>query len=42
MCHGKNWHITEINKDIEIKNKVLLYDFFTFKNLEIEDITLKF
>ena len=31
MCHGINWRITEINKDIEIKNKVLLYDFFTFK-----------
>ena len=31
MCHAKNWHITEINKDIKIKNKVLLYDFFTLK-----------
>ena len=31
MCHGTNWHITEINKDIEIKNKILLYDFLTFK-----------
>ena len=31
MCHAKNWHITEINKKIKIKNKVLLYDFFTFK-----------
>ena len=30
MCHAKNWHITEINKN-QIKNKVLLYDFFTFK-----------
>ena len=31
MYQGIKWHITEINKDIEIKNKVLLYDFFTFK-----------
>ena len=31
MHHGINWHIAEINKKIEIKNKVLLYDFFTFK-----------
>ena len=31
MCHAKNWHITEINKKIKVKNKVLLYDFFTFK-----------
>ena len=31
MHHGINWHITEINKNIEIKNKVLLYGFFTFK-----------
>ena len=31
MCQAKNWHITEINKYIKIKNKVLLYDFFTFK-----------
>ena len=31
MYRGINWHIAEINKNIEIKNKVLLYDFFTFK-----------
>ena len=31
MCHANNWHITEINKEIKVKNKVLLYDFFTFK-----------
>ena len=31
MYQGIKWHITEINKEIDIKNKVLLYDFFTFK-----------
>ena len=31
MSQSFNWHITEIDKDIKIKNKVLLYDFFTFK-----------
>ena len=31
MYQGIRWHITEINKYIQIKNKVLLYDFFTFK-----------
>ena len=31
MYQGIKWHITEINKEIDIKNKVLLYDFFTIK-----------
>ena len=31
MYQGIKWHITEIDKEIIIKNKVLLYDFFTFK-----------
>ena len=31
MYQGIRWRITEINKYIRIKNKVLLYDFFTFK-----------
>lgn len=31
MCQGVKWRITEINKVIEIKNKILLYDFFTLK-----------
>jgi len=30
MYQGLKWRITEINKYIQIKNKVLLYDFFTF------------
>ena len=32
MYQGIKWQITEINREIDIKNKVLLYDFFTFKN----------
>ena len=31
MYKGVKWHISEINKEIDIKDKVLLYDFFTFK-----------
>ena len=31
MHQGREWHISEINKKISIKNKILLYDFFTFK-----------
>jgi len=32
MYQGKKWLISEINKEINIKDKILLYDFFTFKN----------
>ena len=31
MYEGSNWHISEINKKINIKNKLLLFDFFTKK-----------
>lgn len=31
MSQGSKWHVTEINKEINIKNKILLYDFFTLK-----------
>ncbi len=31
MYQGKKWLISEINKEINIKGKILLYDFFTFK-----------
>jgi hypothetical protein len=29
MFKGLKWHITEVNKVINIKDKILLYDFFT-------------
>ena len=39
MYEGKKWNVLEVEKNINIKNKILLYDFFTFeKNLEIVDI----
>jgi hypothetical protein len=31
MYQGKVWRISEINKKINIKNKILLYDFLVFK-----------
>ena len=31
MMQGTKWHVTEIGKEIDIKNKILLYDFFTSK-----------
>ena len=31
MFEGNSWYISEINKTISIKNKILLYDFFTFQ-----------
>ena len=31
MYEGSSWHVTEVNKRIDIKNKLLLYDFFTKK-----------
>ncbi len=31
MYEGSNWYISEINKNINIKNKILLFDFFTKK-----------
>ena len=31
MYVGRMWHITEIDCKIHIKNKILLYDFFTFE-----------
>ena len=31
MYEGSNWHISEINKKINIENKLLLFDFFTKK-----------
>ena len=31
MYLGQKWHISEIDYKIDIKNKILLYDFFTFK-----------
>lgn len=31
MHIGQKWHITEIDYKINIKNKILLYDFFTFE-----------
>ena len=30
LYQGFNWHISEIGKKIDIKKKVLLFDFFTF------------
>ena len=32
MHEGNDWLITEINKKINIKGKILLYDFFTLPN----------
>tara|TARA_A100001015_G_C14947440_1_gene695241 strand:+ start:961 stop:1455 length:495 start_codon:yes stop_codon:yes gene_type:complete len=29
MLQGTKWHVSEIGKEIGIKNKILLYDFFT-------------
>ena len=29
MMQGTKWYVAEIDKEIEIKNKILLYDFFT-------------
>ena len=31
MYQGLKWHVMEIDKEIDIKNKILLYDFFTLK-----------
>ena len=31
MSQGTKWHVSEINKEINIKNKIFLYDFFTLK-----------
>ena len=31
MHQGLKWHVMEIDKVIDIKNKILLYDFFTLK-----------
>ena len=30
MYKGAKWKITEVNEEIYLKNKILLYDFFTF------------
>ena len=30
MYQGAKWKITEVNEEIYLKNKILLYDFFTF------------
>ena len=31
MYEGKKWNVLEVEKNINIKNKILLYDFFTFE-----------
>ena len=31
MYQGSIWNVSEIEKKINIKNKILLYDFFTVK-----------
>ena len=31
MSQSIKWHISEIGKEIDVKNKILLYDFFTLK-----------
>ena len=33
MNKNSNWLITEINRKINIKNTIILYDFFTFPKL---------
>ena len=33
MSNSSNWLITEINRKINIKNSIILYDFFTFPHL---------
>ena len=39
---GKNWFITEINRKINIKNKVLLFDFFIKEKFRNKNFYRKF
>ena len=34
MYEGSSWHVAEVNKKIDIKNKILLFDYKTFKKFQ--------
>jgi hypothetical protein len=41
MNEGKSWYIEEINKKINIKNKILLFDFNTLKKFQKKGFYIK-